>query len=866
MFPPGDYPPAVPTLLAHVDDEVFLPQELQDATFEQRTQSLYLNWRVLHGVNAVHDIKRWLESLSKEDHLLLVHLYAAYWVTAPVVTLSFGHAKAKFWDAVNHAGAFVNGLFVITHDVPLVSVTVESLLVRTVSQWVQFLSRHSLTVANFWDVSLGDVIGFAALESTVHPQYNVLIAALIDMVNYCSDAYRHDLSIEFLLHRHLYSSQTTRLNLTAVDANTLLSAYFPTLYDVGDLRVSDGLHLLRRAQVFVLSSPTPHQYTSECNERWLHLLACMFLPSDVDVTILTTQAKVTALVSQRPPSYTNATLRTTYPSLLQQPGCILKEFLDTNEMALNLYGTALTSDSYGVLHLKLMGCLVAIVQDQYAVENVDRQLSRSDIYYIAHVGGFLASPQRRFIFSDIFIVFDLVDVNSQLDILFNSKMSVLIAPPPRQPQKLSSAEIWSNEFKSKLPDTAAQDQAARTLSLLISTVVTVSPPFSTVRPQFVRLPRHDEAMVQPASSSDYVRQLASSVRVRYIRMRPTHHVSALQLNSSSTANRSSSALFNFPPPQEGARFGTITAQYDEWSEYIEPVAYSLQGQQRIVNWNTVRNLTFSGEGLTYMQCLRLFHTSDRPIVLGDNLVFLYCPQCVFTPENPGRTLFSATHVLYTVVNIHNSVFYLDRLEILCNYVVMEPLFMKIACPYLGTYILFSQVHDGLQPGATLPSSTTSSQLQSDSAQQRSIQSAVLPSSVQQRPSANASSSSRSAAAGHGSHRAAPNDSSFAVQPVDYDSNDSQVKKKTKVAALDYNRQTFYVTGKESALHILRDTYSVRSLMEDGQLQLLVHHVGDFVNNYTADVFKTGIIRRHSKADLLAGMNLTMHGNHDLDRF
>ena len=108
--------------------------------------------------------------------------------------------------------------------------------------------------------SLGDVLSFAALESTVHPQYNVLIAALIDMVNYCSDAYRHDLGIEFLLHRHIYSSPTTRLNLSAVDANTLLSAYFPTLYNVDDLRVSDGLHLLRRAQVFVLSSPTQQQY------------------------------------------------------------------------------------------------------------------------------------------------------------------------------------------------------------------------------------------------------------------------------------------------------------------------------------------------------------------------------------------------------------------------------------------------------------------------------------------------------------------------------------------------------------------------------------------------------------------------------
>ena len=53
-----------------------------------------------------------------------------------------------------------------------------------------------------------------------------------------------------------------------------------------------------------------------------------------------------------------------------------------------------------------------------------------------------------------------------------------------------------------------------------------------------------------------------------------------------------------------------------------------------------------------------------------------------------------------------------------------------------------------------------------------------------------------------------------AQPADYDSDDSQVKKKIKVAALEWQGQTFYVTGKESALHILRETYSVRSLMDD----------------------------------------------------
>jgi len=200
-------------------------------------------------------------------------------------------------------------------------------------------------------------------------------------------------------------------------------------------------------------------------------------------------------------------------------------------------------------------------------------------------------------------------------------------------------------------------------------------------------------------------------------------------------------------------------------------------------------------------------------------------------------------------------------------VAMEPLFMKIACPYVGTYILFSQVQDTNRSLVSVPSSNASNRPQSDPAQHRSTQPSVFSGSVQQRPSANASSTSRSTAvAGHGLLHAAPPGASCAARPDDYDSDDSQVKKKTKVAALEYNGQTFYVTGKESALHILRETYSVRSLMEDGQLQLLVHHVGDFVNNYTADVFKLGIIRRHSKSALLAGMTLTLNANHDLDRF
>jgi hypothetical protein len=64
---------------------------------------------------------------------------------------------------------------------------------------------------------------------------------------------------------------------------------------------------------------------------------------------------------------------------------------------------------------------------------------------------------------------------------------------------------------------------------------------------------------------------------------------------------------------------------------------------------------------------------------------------------------------------------------------------------------------------------------------------------------------------------------------------------------DWQGKTFYITGKKSVITILRDTHSVRTLTENGQLQLLINHVGDFANNYTADNVKTGIIKRHSKS-------------------
>ena len=46
---------------------------------------------------------------------------------------------------------------------------------------------------------------------------------------------------------------------------------------------------------------------------------------------------------------------------------------------------------------------------------------------------------------------------------------------------------------------------------------------------------------------------------------------------------------------------------------------------------------------------------------------------------------------------------------------------------------------------------------------------------------------------------------------------------------------------------------------------IIDHVGNFVNNYTPEQFKHGILREQSKSDVVAGMTLAMTVNHDLNR-
>lgn len=61
-------------------------------------------------------MQAWLESLEVHNHLLLVHLYAAYWNCVPTPALSFGAMKTQFWNSAHKDVTFADGLFNVRHQ------------------------------------------------------------------------------------------------------------------------------------------------------------------------------------------------------------------------------------------------------------------------------------------------------------------------------------------------------------------------------------------------------------------------------------------------------------------------------------------------------------------------------------------------------------------------------------------------------------------------------------------------------------------------------------------------------------------------------------------------------------------------------
>ena len=901
-------PAAAVPLAQHADDHKLLSHRYRNSSFGQQITMLHHTWNVMHPCVALPQMRFWLEHMPSSGHIILVWARAAYLNCLPEYLSTFGEAKSAFWDMANAFGDFSSGSFEVKFDVALAAVTVPYFLVRSLRAWLQFCHKKSIDIKDIWQIN--DEQEFAALGVTVFPSLHLCMAMLILLVNFCSSAYRNAFTIEILLQRQVFPCRAQHhsgLTLTAIDANLAVQSYFPDELQATDINDSTGLNLLNRAVAWAKHSLSAAAIRADINDLWLQLLSLVFRPL-LPIRQLTQVQQEAVLLTINPLLFTNSELRQIYPMLIKGSAERLLEYLNNNPMAGLLYGRSMVTDTYGGLCIKLLGCLVATLQELHGVVNVDAWLSVTDITFLMNKGGVLAPTASHRVFeSKVFYVLSSSTMHSKFSELMGSGLPMPIVSAPRTFVKLTTPRSWSDYYNRQCTSGNLASLAQRALQIALEPII-VSPPYSRSVARF-EISKQSKAIVDPAAPTDCVRTLARKVRRCLMQSdppsAPMHVNPAVQAAAASvlvatvpsaapSSGPPGSALVNLLPPVRAstAIYGSISARRrDPLAGYVSPDMLAIAAQQQIVGWHTMVDFIFDAEGTAYMHSLALWTMQQRPPAIGDNFVFLYDPDNQFTPSNPFPSICSITHLWYRLTAVENNWYYFDFQGLLCNWVSSTIIPLQIKLQYRGTYLLYTPPIPG---SSTLPNNQQPSLLSSGTAPQVPTVQAVMHSHNSGTTSGGVSTQSAGASPISGYSFGtvlanplpsfpsvalqvpAPN-ATVAPQPAPvtpaapatatgYASDDSEEQKMVKVVKLRYGGDDFEVLGKESVIKILRETQSVRTLMEDGQLELLVRHDGNYVNNYTKEVFRAGILRQHSLATVHTGMTLLVSENHDLLRF
>ena len=461
-------PPAGQALAVGMNDSTTLDVDLRELSFERRTKLLHKNWRMLQSLQSMAQIRHWLENMEEQGHICLVNVHAAFLNSRPDVTKTFGESKTLFWNLVNSRGPFQDNKFIIDQSVALCGLFDGPCSVRVGN----FHGANRIVVKDFWDMTDNQALRFATLTDTVYPSYSLCIASLVTLVNFCSNAYRQDQSIEKLLQRQVFRFRN------AAESRVVVRSYFHDMYMLST--ADAGRRLLHNAINWVKSPLVT------INERWLMLLSAVFLPDNISTRDYSVHDRVRALVIINPRLFSNEELRHQYPTIYKARSCLLLEYLNQNSASLLLYGLSSAGEAAGVLRLKLMGSLVWILQNLYQTTNVDALLSMSDIAYLMHSGGVLAVTATSHLFeSELFHIFSGDDVSSQLRLLIKSNLKQIIKAAPRQFEKLVSRSAWKVYYSHTL--TTVDEVTTQALARMQSSMSPVRQPeaFATTMLQFI---------------------------------------------------------------------------------------------------------------------------------------------------------------------------------------------------------------------------------------------------------------------------------------------------------------------------------------------------------------------------------------------
>ena len=128
----------------------------------------------------------------------------------------------------------------------------EYLLVRTVPQWLAYLSWYEVPLADLpIDITAEQMNLLSAIPNNVHARFDLGVNISCTVANYLSTVYSNDDRRYQLLHNQLYMSSAETVQgfcIAALDANVFVQSLFKHgQYPCADMMSTFGQQLLYRA-------------------------------------------------------------------------------------------------------------------------------------------------------------------------------------------------------------------------------------------------------------------------------------------------------------------------------------------------------------------------------------------------------------------------------------------------------------------------------------------------------------------------------------------------------------------------------------------------------------------------------------------
>jgi hypothetical protein len=832
----------------------------------------YLCQKAFWGATSIDELKTGFAAVNKDYHMDVVMIGEGFTNSVWGHTNTLQYDVQKLWFYLKNYGKIQYDTVVPTFsEIPLAEVTLDFLMMLPIKAIVGYLSYHGVDMLRTpWQLT-ATMEQIKSLSVDTQVSYATWKDYLIVLLDYLHGVMQDEEEAYALMHVQFMVLQAP--TLTRQDAATFIQTHFPAegqLLQVpgASERSSDHLALLSRAIAFAKSRRYKGEIYDKCSVKWVVFLYYVLHKSyppqfenGLDRTAICVDA-LTKTVKNRD------RMALDLGRLLQGHHSLVAAMLQDHVLAFRLYGTAGKNASIGVQ--KLMAAGVAymyfwLLSNSSASEkqaNIDNVLPLWLLAYILSSRGILApindgQPQFE---SDCVPVHHTESVHESAATLIRTMEPCVLTLPPTRIRADMTDEDYRSHYENplkmdrdagarimhrELGDFQASSNVRRDCvtgpclfpqdrrvvienntvgsancylvdagKRLVKTLLTIGPAPPTkysVQGSPPGAASHLSSSMSSATKGSAGLKQAFLVRkngsVQFSRTLPTVEV----LNLAELKRRQAKKIVSDEQKKSPQldRPSVITPRYKPNTYIIDMYeAYKDTGSMYTTDWTKITS-GFDGNAL-YLDELRFFEKENRPIRRGDKLIMLYDENRVMT------SLFNCSHLLYTVSMIVGNKTYSTFTESMwaVGKDQVEGFFPeKIMMHIPSAYILFEEANG-------TPRANASEHLSFREKGTSGIDDKTI------------DDDTSSGADAHDENDVGN----------DVASEDTDARKIAKTSSIKMGRLTFKVVGKTAIRDDLQNAIAVCTMMEEGQLELLLAHVGVYGHTITATNIINGIFR------------------------